>query len=63
MRSLSGPEARQQIESLIKLRKDQYSYALVQGLIFRENEKLKPYFFRVCVRQKEAAVANEFQYE
>lgn len=63
MRSLSGSEAKQLIESLIALRKDQYSDALIQALIFRENEKLKPYFVRVCVRRKGTPETKEFRNE
>lgn len=61
MRSLSGPEASQRISSLIELRKDQYSDALVQALIFKEGDKLKPYFVRVCIREKQAAEPKEFR--
>lgn len=63
MRSLSGPEANQRIASLIELRKDQYSDALVQALIFREGEKFRPYFVRIYIRGKKAPEQEEFRYE
>lgn len=63
MRSLSGPESNERITSLIELRKDQFSDALVQALIFREGEKFRPYFVRIYIRGKQAPEQEEFRNE